>query len=555
MWSDAIQIRSSHVTLQGFSIQFAGSFLWTTTGGSATGVINAYPDASGRPPIDVTITGMNIQGPAQSLFDQATDPTASVAVSPVFADTFGGSSLGSSWTVLGGTWSESHGTASQANAVWTTQVRKALVASPYAYPGAAEIVANVRLNSIQYDGRAGVSLDNDSGGNGYNLVFHDWNDHGHPTLAVQLLNDQRSWSAPVFTDSRGNGWQLSSYYTFKFVVVPQGGGVDALFGKVWLTGTSEPANWTIEEIQGSGLSRSPGLPALEGGSGGSGGSATADFQPVDGSTGNLVWAVTPQLFSAVDSTRWQSLRGTWSQAAGVITQSDTSSGANKRAIFPMAGTAPASMMITAMVTPSMNLGDPKLGASTVGVGLDTDATGNGYELAFFKNGSSLGVQLRNGTVSGRTSSLDSFGNPLQSGVAYGMQLMVLRQPDGTDSVFGMVWPWFQADGTTLGPMPQNWNLWVGGWSHALGSPSLDGGSSGDATAAFSNVRGDGSDDRGLALAQHGPRAHRLGDRQHPDRWRPHVQQRCMGDHREHRQRSPCRHVRRGGVLVLHGPRP
>src|SRR5208283_2946674 len=37
-------------------------------------------------------------------------------------------------------------------------------------------------------------------------------------------------------------------------------------------------------------------------------------------------------------------------------------------------------------------------------------------------------------------------------------------------------------------MPQYWNMWVGGWSHALGSPSLDGGSSGDATAQFNDVQ-------------------------------------------------------------------
>ena len=146
------------------------------------------------------------------------------------------------------------------------------------------------------------------------------------------------------------------------------------------------------------------------------------------------------------------------------------------------------MMITSEVTPSMNLTNPDLGASTVGVGLDTDSTGKGYELAFVEDGSSLGVQLRDGTTSGQTYTSDSLGNPLQSGVAYGMQLMVLHEPDGTDSVFGMIWPWFQADGKTLAPMPRQWNMWVGGWSHALGSPSLDGGSSGDATAQFSNVR-------------------------------------------------------------------
>ena len=169
----------------------------------------------------------------------------------------------------------------------------------------------MQLDSIAGDGRTGVSLDNDGNGNGYNLVFHE----STSGLAVQLLNDQRSWSSvAIYTDSDGNLWRLSTYYTFQLVVVPQGDGVDALFGKVWLTGTAEPAQWTIEEIQGSGLSRSPGLPALEGGSSGSGGYATADFQPVNGTTGSLVWAVTPSLFSSVDSTRWQSLQGTWSQS-------------------------------------------------------------------------------------------------------------------------------------------------------------------------------------------------------------------------------------------------
>ncbi len=462
IWSDAIEIRSSHVTLQGFSIQFMGSFLWTTTGGSSTGVINAY-----NSPIDVTISDMNIQGPTQSLFGQATDPGASIPTSPLLADTFTTNTLGSAWTVLGGTWTEGNGTLSQAADGWDSGVKKVLVSSSTPYPGAAEIEANVRLDSIAGDGRAGVSLDNDSNGNGYNLVFHELSGG----LAVQLLNDQRSWSSvAVYTDSNGNPWQLSTYYTFKFVVVPQGNGVDALFGKVWLAGTPEPAQWTIEEIQGPSLSRSPGLPALEGGSSGNGGYATANFQPVNGSTGSLVWAVTPSLFSTVDSTRWQSLQGTWSESNGVLLQSDTSSTANKQVIFPMAGTAPSSMMITAEVTPSMNLGDPKLGASTVGVGLDTDATGNGYELVFFKDGSSLGVELRDGTTAGPASVLDSFGQPLQTGFVYGMQLMVLHEPDGTDSVFGMVWPWFEADGKTVAPVPQHWTLWVGGWSNSPGSP-------------------------------------------------------------------------------------
>ena len=49
----------------------------------------------------------------------------------------------------------------------------------------------MRLDSIAGDARAGVSLDNDSNGNGYNLVFHEWTNG----LAVQLLNDARDWSS------------------------------------------------------------------------------------------------------------------------------------------------------------------------------------------------------------------------------------------------------------------------------------------------------------------------------------------------------------------------
>ena len=45
----------------------------------------------------------------------------------------------------------------------------------------------------------------------------------------------------------------------------------------------------------------------------------------------------------------------------------------------------------------------------------------------------------------------------------------------------MVWPWFNPDKTQLGPMPPQWTMWAAGSTHALGSPSMDGGSSGDAT--------------------------------------------------------------------------
>ena len=85
-----------------------------------------------------------------------------------------------------------------------------------------------------------------------------------------------------------------------------------------------------------------------------------------------------------------------------------------------------------------------------------------------------------------------------------MQLMVLHEPDGTDSVFGMVWPWFQA----MGSLPQCRSTGTCRWrlSHALGSPSLDGGLR-RCNRPVQQRSGDGSDDLGVAPDQHGDRAH------------------------------------------------
>src|SRR5208283_3195758 len=134
--------------------------------------------------------------------------------------------------------------------------------------------------------------------------------------------------------------------------------------------------------------------------------------------------------------------------------------------------------ISAEVTPTMSLGTDQ---STVGVGLDTNSTGSGYELAFFNDGSSLGVELMSGTTTFAQTTEDSLGNTLQTGTAYGLKLMVLQEPDGTESVFGAVWPW------APGKIPAAWTMTVGGQTQALGSPSLDGGSSGTATASFANI--------------------------------------------------------------------
>jgi len=443
-WSDAVRINASHVTLENFCIQFSGPFLWTTTTTSTPNVID-----TSNSPSDVTISGMNIQGPTQSLFDEATNPTASIPTSPTFTDTLQNNKIGTGleWTALNGNWSESGGTITQSQVSTSTPEEKLLVNSPTSYPDADEIEANVDVTSMTNpsDGRAGVSLDDNSSGEGYNLVFHETSNG----LALQLLNDGVDWSAAVY-----NNWQLNTYYTFQFVVVPLGGDVDALFGKVWLAGTSAPKSWTIQGIQGGSDYCSPGVPALEGGSYG----AAAKFQPTNG-TGVLVWAVTPPLFSQVDSTRWQAYQGSWTQTNGVLTQSSTSNSANKRVAFPINGTLPYSMMISAEVTPTMSLGTDQ---STVGVGLDTSSTGNGYELAFFNDGSSLGVELMNGTTTYAQTTQDSLNQTLQTGLAYGLKLMVLQEPDGTESVFGAVWQWAR------GQIPTAWTMTVGGQTQALG---------------------------------------------------------------------------------------
>jgi len=467
-WPDAVRINASHVTLENFSIQFSGPFLWTTTSGSTPNVI----DTSGTPS-DVTISWMNIQGPTQSLFDEATNPVGSIPTSETFFDTFQTNQIGTGlkWTQLNGNWSESGGTMTQSLVSTSTPEEKLLVNSPTSFPDAEEIEANVDVTAMtpNSDARAGVSLDDNSSGQGYNLVFHETSNG----IALQLLNDGVDWSTAVY-----NGWQLNTYYTFQLVVVPQGGGVDALFGKVWQVGTGEPTSWTIQGIQGGSDYRSPGVPALEGGSYG----AAAKFQPTN-SGGYLVRAVTPPLFSQVNATRWQAYQGSWSQSSGVLTQSSTSSAANKRVLFPLTGTVPYSMMISAEVTPTMSLGTDD---STVGVGLDTSSTGSGYELAFFNDGGFLGVELESGTTTFDPTTKDFFGGTLSPGTAYGMQLTVLQEPDGTDAVFGAVWPWFQPGGQLHG-IPSYWNMFVGGQSQPLGSPSLDGGSSGSATASFANI--------------------------------------------------------------------
>ncbi|MGC8641638.1 MAG: hypothetical protein ACP5XB_17365 [Isosphaeraceae bacterium] len=313
-------------------------------------------------------------------------------------------------------------------------------------------------------------------------------------LSVQILNDNVDWSQAVAIDpSTGHPWQLSTWYTFKFVVDPLGNDTDALFGKVWQSGSGEPGGWTIQEIQSGSQWRAPGVPALYAGANNNY-YATADFKPITdthmGAAGTMVWTFTPYLFSHVDSTRWQSEGGAWALAGpqspglGALDQTSSATGANKRAIFPLPASAPPAMMIEAEVTPAMSLSD----SSMVGVGLDTDSSGNGYELAFVNDGGQLGVELREDqTVVWGPSNTDSRGYTLQTNTAYGMQLVVLQQADGSDTLLADVWQWYEDGGQHLGGRPGYWNMFASGLTLAAGSPSLDGGSGGTATADFANI--------------------------------------------------------------------
>ena len=318
---------------------------------------------------------MNIQGPTQSLFDQATDPGTSVPISQVLADTFTTNTLGTKWTVLGGTWTESNGTLSQtARRGFGGQEGSGQLHHSLSRGRGDRGERAAGLNSRRWPRRSQPR--NDSNGNGYNLVFHE------STMAWRCsCSTTTSPGRTPVTGLAGRSPRITpsnSWWSRRGMVWTPSSARSGRAGRPSRLNGRSRRSWAA-------VSRSPGVPAFVAGSSGSGGYATADFQPVRRTTGSLVWAVTPSLFSAVDSTRWQSLQGTWCSDRRSALPADTSSNTNKRVIFPMAGTAPSSMMITAEVTPGMNLSDPNLGTSTVGVGLDTDSTGNGYELAFVKD--------------------------------------------------------------------------------------------------------------------------------------------------------------------------
>jgi PKD repeat protein len=182
-----------------------------------------------------------------------------------FSDNFNDNSISSNWTFVGGVWAESGGVLSQTSAA-SADPKKAIISNTgLTFGSNLTITAKVRIDSwIDGDlARGGGSLFTNTGdGNGYNILFH--NDHN----TVQWLDDKVMWLTPAYTFSFTN----SNWYWFKM-----NASSGTLYGKIWLDGTTEPANWPYSWTR-SGRS---GYPALNGGSSTGGSSySTVSFDDV-----------------------------------------------------------------------------------------------------------------------------------------------------------------------------------------------------------------------------------------------------------------------------------
>ncbi|MBN1409422.1 MAG: sulfatase-like hydrolase/transferase [Spirochaetales bacterium] len=180
-----------------------------------------------------------------------------------FNDSFNDNSIGSAWTMYGGSWSESGGILRQDSTTQGDPCKAIITGSGLNAAGNQTIIAKVYVDSWT-DGdtaRAGVSLLSGTGdGRGYNLLFHN----NHST--VQFLDDAVSWGTGYTFN-----WSDQTWYWFKLKM--ENG---ALYGKVWQDGTGEPSNWPYSWTR-SGRS---GYPALNGGTSGHGGSCTVFFDDV-----------------------------------------------------------------------------------------------------------------------------------------------------------------------------------------------------------------------------------------------------------------------------------
>jgi hypothetical protein len=166
---------------------------------------------------------------------------------------------------------------------------------------------------------------------------------------------------------------------------------------------------------------------------------------------------------------WTTVGGTWSQSPGVLSQTSTANGDPRKAMVTNQ-TFPANVEIIALVTVnSWTNGD----YARAGVGLYTNSLGEGYNLLFHNNTST--VQFLDDHVTWG----NSYTFNWQVGQSYWFDL---AEKGGV--LYGAIW----AQGTTP---PANWLFTQSGWTDrsSSGAPALNGGSTGagGSTASFSSV--------------------------------------------------------------------
>src|SRR5271157_252777 len=179
-------------------------------------------------------------------------------------------------------------------------------------------------------------------------------------------------------------------------------------------------------------------------------------------------------------------QGNWSQnqtsSGDYLEQNNTSSSNNEVMLLNSPSSFPTDMEMVAEVTMTSALS----GDGRVGIGLNTDSSGNGYKLVFHNVGGSTVLQLLDDGVqwsSPVASYVDYQGNshPWTVGITYYFKLLVMKSPlSGQDTLYGKVW-------ASTDPEPTAWSITQTGWSHAAGAPALEGGGGGGGSAEFQNV--------------------------------------------------------------------
>jgi len=179
-------------------------------------------------------------------------------------------------------------------------------------------------------------------------------------------------------------------------------------------------------------------------------------------------AFTDDFSSSSPRAAWTFVGGSWVQAGGVLRQTSAAPGDPFKAIVTDRTWSPAQE-----VTASVRVDSWVSGTwSRAGVGVRTNAAGEGYNL-LFRDGNT--VQFLNDHV--------AFGNAFpftwETGVWYRFKLRA--ESDGT--LRGKVWAVGQAE-------PANWMFTQAGWADRTGGgPALNGGSNGDgsSTVSFDDV--------------------------------------------------------------------